>query len=77
MARFYGDRMSYIMERPEGSPNVVCTISKNGQTSLDANGYPEGNVKIEPYKQPNHWEKLPGAAASAERARRVAHLHHA
>jgi predicted dehydrogenase len=55
----YGDRMSYIMARPEGSPNTVVTISKDGKTILDANGYPEGNVKIEAFKQPNHWEKLP------------------
>lgn len=57
----YGDRMSYIMARPEGSPNTVVTISKNGKTSLDANGYPEGDVKSEAFKQPNHWEKLPEA----------------
>jgi len=55
----YGDRMSYIMERPEGSPNTVVTISKDGKTVIDANGYPEGDVKIEVYKQPNHWERLP------------------
>jgi predicted dehydrogenase len=57
----YGDRMSYIMARPEGSPNTVVTIAKGGQTVLDANGYPEGKVAIEAYKQPNHQEKLPEA----------------
>jgi predicted dehydrogenase len=57
----YGDRMSYIMARPEGSPNTVVTIGKGGKTILDANGYPEGDVKIEAFKQPNHWEKLPEA----------------
>jgi len=56
---FYGDRMSYIMARPERSPNTVVTISKDGKTVIDANGYPEGEVKIEAYKQPNHYEKLP------------------
>ena len=30
-----------------------------GKTVIDANGYPEGVVKIEAYKQPNHFEKLP------------------
>jgi predicted dehydrogenase len=55
----YGDRMSYIMARPEGSPNTVVTIGKDGKTVLDANGYPEGNVKSEAFQQPNHWEKLP------------------
>jgi predicted dehydrogenase len=58
-AHFYGDRMSYIMERPEGSPDTVVRISKNGQTVIDANGYPEGKVEIEAYKQPNHFERLP------------------
>jgi predicted dehydrogenase len=57
--QFYGDRLSYIMERPEKSPNTVIRISKEGKTVLDANGYPEGDVNIEPYTQPNHWEKLP------------------
>lgn len=55
----YGDRMSYLMARPEGSPNTVVTISKDGKTVIDANGYPQGKVSIEAYKQPNHWEKLP------------------
>lgn len=57
--QFYGDRLSYIMERPENSPNMVIRISKEGKTVLDANGYPEGDVSIEAYRQPNHWEKLP------------------
>ena len=56
---FYGDRMSYIMARPEHSPNTVVTIAKDGKTVLDANGYPQGVVKMEAYKQPNHHEKLP------------------
>jgi predicted dehydrogenase len=56
---FYGERMSYIMARPEGSPNTVVRISKEGKTVIDANGYPEGDVKIEAFQQPNHMEKLP------------------
>jgi predicted dehydrogenase len=56
---FYGDRMSYIMERPEGSPNTLVTISKEGKTVIDANGYPEGKVDIKAFQQPNHFEKLP------------------
>ena len=56
---FYGDRMSYVMARPEGSPNTVVRISKGGETVLDANGYPEGKLTSEPFQQPNHWEKLP------------------
>ena len=51
--------MSYIMERPEGSPNTVAKISKAGNTVIDANGYPEGEVRIEPYAEPTHWETLP------------------
>jgi predicted dehydrogenase len=46
-AQFYGDRMSYIMERPERSPNTVIRIST------------EGKVLIEAYKQADHMEKLP------------------
>ena len=55
----YGSLMSYVMERPEGSPDTVISISKEGKTVIDANGYPEGDVKIEAYKQPSHWERLP------------------
>jgi predicted dehydrogenase len=56
---FYGDRMSYIMARPEGSPNTVVRISKEGKTVIDANGYPEGDVKSGVFQQPSHMEKLP------------------
>jgi hypothetical protein len=55
----YGSLMSYIMERPEGSADMVVQISKEGKTVIDANGYPEGEVKIEAYKEPTHWEVLP------------------
>jgi len=56
---FYGDRLSYIKARPEKSPDTVVRISSNGKTVLDANGYPEGNVKVEAYQQPDHMERLP------------------
>jgi predicted dehydrogenase len=55
----YGDRMSYVMERPEGSPNTVIQIGSGGQTVLDSNGYPEGKVVSNPYPEPTHWETLP------------------
>jgi len=55
----YGSLMSYVMERPEGSPDTTIQISKEGKTVIDANGYPEGEVKIEAYKEPTHWEVLP------------------
>jgi hypothetical protein len=48
------------MERPEKSPNTVARISKDGKTVIDANGYPEGDVAIEAFAQPDHFEKLPG-----------------
>ena len=55
----YGDRMSYIMDRPEGSPDTVVQITREGKTEVDANGYPEGVVQSEAYKEPTHWEVLP------------------
>jgi predicted dehydrogenase len=58
-AQFYGDRASYIMERPGGEPNTIVRILKEGRASLDVNGYPQGKVNIQPFKQPNHWERLP------------------
>jgi len=58
---FYGDRKSFIMARPEGSPNTVVSIGGQEKTVLDSNGYPEGPVKSQAYKQPNHWEQLPEA----------------
>jgi predicted dehydrogenase len=60
-AQFYGERLSYLMARPERSPNTVIQISKDGQVVLDANGYPEGKVTIEAHKTPNYWERLPEA----------------
>ncbi len=59
--QFYGDRASFLMERPEGSPDMIARILNGGKTTLDANGYPEGQVEMKPYKQPNHWETLPEA----------------
>ena len=57
--QFLGDRMSYIMERPEHSPNTVVRIAKDGKTVMDSNGYPEGDVSMEAYAQPDHFERLP------------------
>ncbi len=56
---FYGDRMSYIMQRPEGSPNTVFQISKDGQTVMDENGYPEGKVERLKFTEAAHFEMLP------------------
>jgi len=58
-ASFYGNLLSYFAARPEGSPNSVAQISKEGKTVIHANGYPEGDVKIAAYDEPKHWELLP------------------
>jgi len=58
-ASFYGDRMSYAVQRPEGLPNTIMRITKDGQTVLDANGYPEGEVHIETDQTPNYMDRLP------------------
>jgi predicted dehydrogenase len=56
---FYGEKMSYIMSRPEGSPNTVFEIRKDGRTAVDESGYPAGEVVRETYRQPDHFETLP------------------
>ncbi len=58
-AHFYGDRASFIMHRPEGSPDMVVRIAKNGETAIDANGYPEGKVESTPWDRKDYWERLP------------------
>jgi predicted dehydrogenase len=58
---FYGDRMSFVMARPEGSPNARFEITKEGKTVIDANGYPEGEVKRDTTAIPDHMAKLPAA----------------
>ena len=58
-ATFYGDRMSYVMERPEGSPDTIMRIEKGGKTVIDSNGYPEGTVAVTPYKEDTYWDRLP------------------
>jgi len=58
-SQFYGDRMSFYMARPEKSPDTIVRIGKNGQTVLDANGYPEGKVSIEPAQLPDFFVRLP------------------
>ena len=58
-ASFYGSILSYIMARPEGAPDSIIQISKQGETVIDVNGYPEGSVKIQAYQEPSHLELLP------------------
>jgi predicted dehydrogenase len=43
---FYGDKLSYVMARPEGSPNAVVTLQ-------------DGKAVSEPYAQPDHFDRLP------------------
>ena len=56
---FYGDRMSCIMARPEGSPDTIFEIREAGKTAVDENGYPAGSVHRYHYRQPDHLDKLP------------------
>jgi predicted dehydrogenase len=55
----YGDRGTFIMHRPEGSPDTVSRISKEGKTSIDANGYPEGEVNNQAVEVPDYFDRLP------------------
>jgi predicted dehydrogenase len=57
--QFLGDRMSYYMERPDGSPNTIIRISQNGRTSLDSNGYPKGELHSEREGLNNYLDRLP------------------
>ncbi|MGH9660819.1 MAG: Gfo/Idh/MocA family protein [Bryobacteraceae bacterium] len=47
-AQFYGDRMSYLMARPEKSPDTVIRIAGDG-----------GEVRIEADATPNYFDRLP------------------
>src|SRR5258708_3666381 len=58
-AQFYGDRLSYVMERPEHTPNTVVSIGESGKTTLDVNGYPKGDLRVQKFDQPNYWDRLP------------------
>jgi len=53
---FYGDKMSFIMARPEGSPNTVV------EQKFDPNGpfgVFGGKAVSRPIEQPNHLDRLP------------------
>ena len=58
-AHFYGDRRSYIMRRPEGSPDTMVEILQDGEMVIDDNGYAAGRVRSRKFDQPDHFEKLP------------------
>jgi hypothetical protein len=57
--QFLGDRMSYFMHRPEGSPDTIVRIAKDGRTELDSNNYPAGKVEIRPANDPDYFDRLP------------------
>ncbi len=57
--QFLGDRMSYFMEHPGGSPNTIVRISQGGRTSLDSNGYPKGELHSERNGSENYLDRLP------------------
>jgi len=58
-AQFFGDQLSFVMERPEYSANVVMRIVKDGRVVLDPNGYPEGEVAIDEFGTPDYFDRLP------------------
>ena len=53
---FYGDKMSFIMARPEGSPNTVVEqkIDPNGPFGVFG-----GEAESQPFEQPKHLDRLP------------------
>lgn len=53
---FYGDKMSYIMGRPEGSPNTVVeqTFDPNGPFGVFG-----GEAHSRRFEQPSHFDRLP------------------
>lgn len=57
--QFLGDRMSYFMERPEGAPDTIIRIASNGNTELDSNGYPKGEIEITRPVPETYLERLP------------------
>ena len=55
---FYGDKMSFIMARPEGSPNTVV------EQKIDPNdpfGVFGGQAESRPFEQPKYLDRLPEA----------------
>jgi predicted dehydrogenase len=53
---FYGDKMSYIMARPEGSPNTVVEQKYDPKGPFGVFG---GEAFGRPFEQPSHMERLP------------------
>ena len=56
--KFFGDRMSYLTGEPGHAADQVARIG-SAKTIVDPNGYPMGEVHLENYKPPNHWDRLP------------------
>lgn len=53
---FYGDKMSFIMARPEGSPNIVVEQKIPANSPFGVFG---GHAESHPYQQDSHFERLP------------------
>jgi hypothetical protein len=53
---FYGDRMSFIMRRPEKSPN---TVVRQVETPGSEYGIYQGDCRSEAFEQPDHRQLLP------------------
>jgi predicted dehydrogenase len=56
-AVFYGDRGSYIMDRPEGSPNTV--ITQKDKDSGSPFGLYGGIIESKEFVEPSHLDTLP------------------
>ncbi len=57
--QFYGDRMSYIMQRPDQSDTVVYRIRQGHDVVIDSDGYPEGDAKRDIYELPDYSLQMP------------------
>jgi hypothetical protein len=53
---FYGDKMSFIMSRPEGSPNTVVEQRISPDTPYGVFG---GKAVSRPFEQPVYFDRLP------------------
>lgn len=53
---FYGDKLSFIMSRPEGSPNTVVEQKIDPKSPFGVFG---GEAEKVPFKQPDYTDRLP------------------
>jgi len=67
---FYGDKLSYVMERPEGSPTV--TIRQQARR-LSQIGIYDSEIIIERFAPPDHVERLPAPLRAVRSAHGNSH----